>query len=80
MKEVHVFLPTVDKVQAFVKALVPLEGDFELLADHVVLDARSLMGIFSFDLSKPIRLKIYEDTQENLQAVQPFTVCEENMK
>lgn len=80
MKEIHISLPNADSVQAFVKTLVPLDGDFELIAEHVVLDARSLVGIFSFDLSKPILLKVYKDTEENLQAVQPFVVCEEEIK
>lgn len=80
MKEVLVFLPTVHTVQEFVKTLVPLGGDFELLAEHVVLDARSLMGIFSFDLTKPIRLKIYDATPENLRALQPFIVRGEETK
>lgn len=72
MKDVYVSLSSVKQVQTFVGALVPLTGDFELLADHLVLDARSLMGIFGLDLTKPVKLRIYQDTPENMQAVKPF--------
>ena len=72
MKEVYVSLPTADVVQRFVGTITGLAGDFELVSGARILDARSLMGIFSFDLTKPILLRIYRDTQENLQALEPF--------
>lgn len=72
MHQVYVSLPSAAQVQRFVKTLTPLNGDFELVSDPYVLDARSLMGVFSLDLTKPVLLKIYEASDENLQAVQPF--------
>lgn len=72
MKEVLVSLPTVQQVQQFVNTLAPLQGDFELTSDQYVLDARSLMGIFGFDLTKPISLKIYNDSTTNMEAIKPF--------
>ena len=52
MQEVRIRLSSAKQVQKFVGALAPLEGDFELIADHFILDARSFMGIFAFDLSQ----------------------------
>lgn len=72
MKEVYVSLPGAEAVQRFVGVLNQLGGDFELVAGQHILDARSLMGIFSFDLEKPILLRVYKDTQENLDAIRPF--------
>ena len=72
MREVFVDLSSVERVQRFVAALTPLSGDFELLSGQFVLDARSLMGIFGFDLSRPIRLKIYNDSEQNVAAIRPF--------
>lgn len=72
MKYVEVYLPTPTQVQKFVGTLVALKGDFELISDNQILDARSLMGIFGFDLSKPIKLKIHNDSPENLKAIAPF--------
>ena len=65
---------TAKEVQKFVGDLVPLEGDFELVSDNMLLDARSLMGIFGFDLSRPLRLKIYQDSPVNLMAIAPYRV------
>lgn len=72
MKIVKVYLPTTAKVQTFVETLLQLEGDFELLSGNYILDARSLMGIFSLDLTKALRLKVYNDSQKNLDAISPF--------
>ena len=77
MQEVWIRLSTAKEVQRFVGDLVPLKGDFELISDHMLLDARSLMGIFGFDLSRPLRLKIYDDSPANLAAIAPYRVDEE---
>ena len=74
MQEVWIRLSTAKEVQRFVGDLVPLKGDFELISDHMLLDARSLMGIFGFDLSRPLRLKIYDDSPVNLAAIAPYRV------
>lgn len=72
MRNILISLPTAGRVQTFVGTLTGLDGDFELLFDKYIIDARSLMGIFSLDLSRPLQLKIYNDSDENLQALQPF--------
>ena len=79
LREVLIRLSSVNQVQRFVNALVPLKGDFELVSGQFVLDARSLMGIFGLDLTAPVRLKIYEDTPQNMEAVRPF-LAEEGEK
>ena len=76
MRTVEIWLPSTAQVEKFASTLIPLEGDFELIADNSILDARSFMGIFSFDLTKPIKLKIYVDSEENLRAISPFLTKE----
>ena len=61
MKSVNVCLDTVEKVKGFVNAVSLLEGDFDLVSDRYVVDAKSIMGIFSLDLSKVLRLDIHND-------------------
>ena len=61
MKTVNVCLNTVEKVKGFVNTISPLDGDFDLVSDRYVVDAKSIMGIFSLDLSKPLRLDIHDD-------------------
>ena len=61
MKSVNVCLNTVEKVKGFVNAISPLDGDFDLVSDRYVVDAKSIMGIFSLDLGKTLRLDIHND-------------------
>lgn len=72
MKNVFIRLQSIEQVQHFVNTLAPLEGDFELITKKHILDARSMMGIFSLDLSVPIKLKVYNDNEQNMNAIQPF--------
>lgn len=76
MRQVHIRLTSSDQVQSFVKTLSMLNGDFELIPGNHILDARSLMGLFSLDLSRPIPLKIYNDCAENLEALAPYLLDE----
>ena len=57
MKTVHISLNSIDKVKAFVNEITKFDNDFDLVSGRYVIDAKSIMGIFSLDLSKPIDLK-----------------------
>lgn len=74
MQSVYVQLSGAETVQKFVEQISALDGDFDLVAGNYILDARSLMGIFSLDISKPIELRIYNDTPENMQHLARFIV------
>ena len=79
MQQVSVRLSTAEQVQRFVKTLGTLEGDFELVAGKHLLDARSLMGFFTLDLTRPVTLKVYDDSAKNLGAITPFLVEPEEL-
>ena len=76
MKSVNVNLNTVEKVKGFVNTISPLDGDFDLVSDRYVVDAKSIMGIFSLDLGKTLRLDIHSDdvAEKVLPALQPYIV------
>ena len=76
MKTVSVKLDTIDKVKAFVNVLTKYDCDFDLISGRYVIDAKSLMGIFSLDLSKPIDLNIHatEQMDEVIETLKPFIV------
>ena len=76
MKTVRVCLDSIDKVKGFVNDISRFNTDFELISGRYVIDAKSIMGIFSLDLSKPIELTIHESDEidEILKALQPYVV------
>ena len=61
MKTVQISLNSIDKVKSFVNAITQYEYDFDLISGRYVIDAKSIMGIFSLDLSKPIDLNIHSE-------------------
>lgn len=61
MREVKVSLGTIEKVKNFVSDVTGLEAEIDLIDGRYVIDAKSIMGIFSLDLSKPITLRINAD-------------------
>ena len=61
MKTVQISLNSIDKVKSFVNEITKYDNDFDLVSGRYVIDAKSIMGIFSLDLSKPIDLNIHAD-------------------
>ena len=76
MKTIRISLNSIDKVKSFVNTLSKFDTDFDLVSGRYVIDAKSIMGIFSLDLSKPIDLNIHveNDAEEILQALSPYIV------
>ena len=76
MKTVRVCLDSIDKVRGFVNDISRFNTDFDLISGRYVIDAKSIMGIFSLDLSKPIELTIHESDEmdEILKIIQPYIV------
>ena len=67
MKQVQISLNSIDKVKSFVNDITRFDCDFDLVSGRYVIDAKSIMGIFSLDLSKPIDLNIH--AEENIDEV-----------
>ena len=76
MKTVRISLNSIDKVKAFVNEVTKFNTDFDLVSGRYVIDAKSIMGIFSLDLSKPIDLNIHneESVDTILAALAPYIV------
>ena len=64
MKTIQISLNSIDKVKSFVSTIGRFDNDFDLVSGRYVIDAKSIMGIFSLDLSKPIELNIHADENE----------------
>ena len=76
MKTLQISLNSIDKVKAFVNDITKFDCDFDLVSGRYVIDAKSIMGIFSLDLSKPITLKVHadEDAAEILEVLSNYEV------
>ncbi|MBR1470145.1 MAG: HPr family phosphocarrier protein [Lachnospiraceae bacterium] len=76
MKTTQILIDSIDKVKAFVNEIAKFDCDFDLISGRYVIDAKSIMGIFSLDISKPIELDIHvnDDTEaaEILKAIDPY--------
>lgn len=67
MKSVNIRLTMVtDHVKRFVSLVNRYPYDMDLRSGRYVVDAKSILGIFSIDLSKPIRMDIYSDHCDDL--------------
>ena len=76
MKTVQISLNSIDKVKSFVNAITQFEFDFDLISGRYAVDAKSIMGIFSLDLSKPIDLAIHAESNmdEIMEVLKPYLV------
>ena len=76
MKTVTINLGSIDKVKSFVNDITKFDCDFDLVSGRYVIDAKSIMGIFSLDLSKPINLNIHgdEDNAEIMEVIKKYEV------
>ena len=74
MHTVQVNLNSVEKVRAFVNSVNTFDSEFDLVSGRFVIDAKSIMGILSLDLSKPITLNIYSDDGAIIESLKPFLV------
>ena len=67
MKSVNIRLTMLtDHVKNFVSLVNRYPYDMDLRSGRYVVDAKSILGIFSIDLSRPIQMDIYSDDCDDL--------------
>ncbi len=66
MKSMQISLQMASEVKTFVNIVQNYTLDIELHSERYVVDAKSLLGIFSLDLSKPVTVEIHSDDCDNL--------------
>ncbi len=69
-----VYLNTVEKVKRFVEITSRFQDAIDLSGGRFVVDGKSILGIFSLNLRRPLEVITYggAEEQEILRAVQPF--------
>ena len=68
MKTVKISLNSIDKVKAFVNEISKFDCDFDLVSGRYVIDAKSIMGIFSLELDRPIEMEMSDADMEKLKS------------
>ena len=74
VKTVTINLGSIDKVKSFVNDIAKFDSDFDLVSGRYLIDAKSIMGILSLDLSKPIELNIHseDNIDEVMEVLAPY--------
>lgn len=73
MKTFQILLSSINDVKNFVNTVSKYDFEIDLISGRYVVDAKSIMGIFSLDLSKPIALEIHNDDCDALiEEIKPF--------
>ncbi|MBQ4553279.1 MAG: HPr family phosphocarrier protein [Clostridia bacterium] len=67
MKSIPIKLSFAEEVKTFVNIVNRYDYDMDLRAGRHVVDAKSILGIFSLDLSRPIALEVYTDSCDELE-------------
>ena len=75
MKAVNIKLSLTENVKTFVNIVSRYPYDIDLRAGRHVVDAKSILGIFSLDLSKPVTVEVYADSCEDMmEEIKPFII------
>lgn len=75
MKTVDIKLSSIEDVRNFVNIVAKYDMDIDLMSGRYVVDAKSIMGIFSLDLLKPIALTVHSDDCDALmEDIKPYVI------
>ena len=75
MTKVTISLQAINDVKEFVNIVMRYDFDIDLVSGRYAIDAKSIMGIFSLDLSKPIVVEAHSDDPEDFcNDIKPFLV------
>ena len=64
MNTIQILLNTIDKVKSFNRDILFFDSDIDLVQGRYTVDGKSIMGIFSLNLSEPIKVIIHEENGE----------------
>lgn len=75
MQKMMIRLSTIEDIRNFVATVIGFDFEIDLCSGRYVIDAKSIMGIFSLDLASPIELVAHTDAADVLtEKLAPFAV------
>ena len=63
-------LDTIEKVKKFTSIIDTFENEIDLIANRYIVNAKSIMGVFSLDLTKPLKVIIHDATMKDVARLQ----------
>lgn len=67
MIKTKIKLSMISDVKEFLDVAFKIECDIDLVKDRYIVDAKSTLGIFTMDLSKPIELVIHSNDESLME-------------
>ena len=75
MQEINIVLRDIQSIREFVKEVVTLDYDVDLVQGRYIVDAKSIMGIFALDITSPIKVVANtNDAAPFFAAIEKFVV------
>ncbi len=71
----NVLINSIDDVKNFVNIVNRYSCDIDLVSGRYIVDAKSIMGIFSLDLSNPIKVQVHSEDNAIVEELKPFVVA-----
>ena len=71
--ERYVYLNTIDRVENFVNKIIAIDSDVDLVSGRYILDAKSIMAIFSICLTEKLKLIIRSDDEDEIKLFNEIT-------
>ena len=75
MKETQIKLTNIQDIREFVNKVILLDYEVDLVQGRYVIDAKSIMGLFSLDLSKPIKINAYTNDDKLKEELSRYLVA-----
>lgn len=73
-RKMTIALRSTDEVREFVKEIMLLENEYDLISGRYVIDAKSILGIYSLNLSKPLELIIRGESSDDLTVLDKYKI------
>jgi len=74
VRKMTIRLKSTEEVREFVKEVMMLQNDYDLISGKYVTDAKSILGIYSLNLSKPLELVMRGERMEDLTVLEKYIV------
>ena len=65
-KEMYIKINSIDKVKSFVRDAESFSCDIDVVSGRYTINAKSIMGIFSIDLTKELKIIIQSEDREEI--------------